>query len=119
MITVKQQQKLINRFESLTELEVQSVLVELADFIRKNKYEHLIVDVFSDEIEDAAREISSEELEDTERELRNIENERDKLKDQMNEITSLCEGVEDIESFEENAVEDLQKAIKEIKSISE
>jgi hypothetical protein len=119
MITVKQQEKLINKFETLSELELQSVLGELADFIRKNKYEHLIVNLFDDEIEDAAGDRLADETEGLEKEIDNLEDSirdiKDKVYKAMNELEDAKAAVE--EDHPGWTLPELDKAIQILEDI--
>lgn len=112
MITTKQQEKLIQRFETLSELELDSVLEELVAHIQKEKLGHLLdkhtgIDDLRNEIEGQENTISD------------LEKEVDDLRDDLHEIENVCEEAEDIESFEEEGFESLMNAIKKIKSIAE
>lgn len=112
MITTKQQEKLINRFESLSELELDSVIEDLYAVLSKNRLTHLI------DRHNGNTELE-EEVEGLEYDLKKSEQEVDDLKDKLMEITNLCEDVEDTEDFEDGAFEELKKALVQIKSISE
>lgn len=109
MITVKQQEKLIDRIKGLSELELDGFLEELSSHIRKNNLIHLIDSNFN--LNDHAAE-----LEDLERDYRDLETEKDKLVDDLFDINSLCKRAEDIEEFEEGAFDELKSIIKEIES---
>lgn len=84
MITVKQQEKLINRFETLSELELDSVIEDLYAVLSKNHLTHLI------DRHNGNTELQ-EEVECLKDELKESQQEADDLKDKLLEIKSIAE----------------------------
>lgn len=114
MITVKQQEKLINRFETLSELELDSVLSELTEVITRNRMNHLVERHFDFEDLEAQNHELSEQVEDLEREVKELEDSSENL----GEISNLCEEADEVEDFEEGAFEKLKKLISKIKELT-
>ncbi len=109
MIAVRQQEKLIERIASLSELELDGLLREVAQHLRKNNLEHLINNSF--QMEDY-----TEEIEKLEESLADAERENDEKEDKLREIENICDDVDYLEEFEEGAFDKLKSAIKKIKN---
>ena len=93
MITINQQERLIERFETLTELELDAVIKGLIGVLEKNKMMHLI-----DNSADLEEKVA---------------------KNNLQEIANLCESVEELEEYEKDAFDKLKKTLLEIKNIAE
>lgn len=114
MITARQQEKLINRFETLSEIELDSILGELAEVISRNKMNHLIERHFDvEDLKDENNELS-EKVNELEEELERLEFQADDLR----EIAKLCDKADEIEDFEEGSFDDLKGIIEDIKALT-
>src|SRR5688500_11704885 len=109
MITTRQHEKLIDRIKGLSELELDDLLKDIGQHLRKNKMEHLIDNAF--DMDD-----HTEQIEELEEDVRELETEKDGLTDKLHEIFMICESVEDTEEFEEEAFNELKVAINQIKN---
>lgn len=87
MLTLKTEEKLINRLASLTELEFEGVLIEIRDHVFNNKLNHIIENVFQGDTIDELRQ------------------ERDKLQEEFDDIES---ELDDLKSFSQKASEILE-----------
>src|SRR5687767_12379622 len=104
MITVNQQSKLMESVESLSELEFASLIEEIFDHVKKNKWDHIVescceakdinMDGMLDKIADA-----EEEANVLEGELRRSEREAERLNDKIVDITVQLSKVD--EAFKE------------------
>lgn len=112
MITIKQQEKLLGRIKTLSELELEAVFKEICEHLQRNDMRHIIKNVIDpDDFESEA-----EELTDT---LSDMENERDEKIDDLSTIDSICDEAEGIEDFEdpEKQIEELKSIIKRIQDV--
>lgn len=110
-MTVGQQSKLMERIESLSELEFSSLIDEIFAHVARNKWQHL-VDSASD-LEDIRGQ-----LEDTTEELTQSDKEIESLKEVIRDINDFTVNVMDVEEFEEGAFDKLKCAIREINELT-
>jgi len=82
MITVKQQEKLIDRIKSLSELELSAFMEDFAEHIQKNNLIHVVENRFK--IPDY-----EEDIDELNEEMKELERERDELKDTVNKIRNI------------------------------
>ena len=82
MITLKQEEKLLDRIKSLTELELTTLIQELRDHIIKNDLGH-IFNAISD-VEDLR-----DEIDDLNDKIEKLESENSKLESKLDEINSI------------------------------
>lgn len=111
MITIKQQEKLIERFETLSELELDSVLEELVAHLEKNHLWHLL------EKHTGADDLENE-VEDLEQKVTELEEDIHEYKDSMREIENVCDSVEETQEFEDGAFDELKAALNKIKNLT-
>jgi hypothetical protein len=78
MITLRQEEKLIERIQSLSELELSSLLKEVSIHIRNNKLDHLVDSTFESE--------ARHSLEVTENELIDANNRITELSDEVADL---------------------------------
>lgn len=107
MLTLKQETVLIDRIKSLSELELDSLLKEIGQHLRKNNLEHLIdnsfdIETFEDELREAEDRI--EELED--------------YQSKLEDINRIADDLKDTDELQEDAYEVLIEGIKEITDLS-
>lgn len=84
MITLKQEEKLIDRLKGLTEIEWTSLMQELRDHLIKNDLGHIFNPV--SDIEDLRGEID-----DLNEKVEKLESKNSRLEDKLDEINSLSE----------------------------
>ena len=109
MITVTQQSKLIDRIKSLPEIELISVLEDIREHLNKNDLSHLLDDDRVAGLEEEIQSLEEDKLE--------LEEERDDLQDDLNQISNICNHLDGVEPFEEDAFDQLREGINEIKAI--
>lgn len=102
MLTLKQEDRLIKKITSLTELELSSIIKRIAEHLQKNNLEHLIdesfdIETYEDELEDAQDRI--EVLEST-----------------LSDILSIAEMI-DLDDMDEDVVEDKISEIQNLASV--
>lgn len=102
MLTLKQEDRLIKKITSLTELELSSIIKRIAEHLKKNNLEHLIdesfdIETYEDELEDAQDRI--EVLEST-----------------LSDILSIAEMI-DLDDMDEDVVEDKISEIQNLASV--
>lgn len=101
MINIKQEWILIKKIQSLTELEFSSLLKEMAEHMRRNKWEHMIDDCF--DIDN-----NEEELEELQRDFDEATEEKDRLIDLAYSAIIILDG---IETLDDDAQKEIDKAI--------
>lgn len=79
MITLRQEEKLIDRLKSLSEIELQGVIDELVNHICKNNMEHILTSAFY-----------SDEIRVLENENEKLQDKCYRLEDKLQEIKNLC-----------------------------
>lgn len=104
MLTLKQETVLIERIKKLSELELDGLLKQIGEHLRKNNLEHLIDNSF--------------DIETHEDELNDANNVIEELESSMGKIHSITMDVEDIDELDEKAHEKLINAIQEISNIA-
>lgn len=105
MITIKQESVLIKKIKSLTELEFDSLMDEVAQHVYANKWHHVVKANFADPYQE-------EEIENLQEELDEMTKEKDNGIDYMWEAVEILQNIETLE-------DDVQKAIdKAIKILS-
>lgn len=109
ILTARQHEKLIDRIATLSELELDQLLKDIGQLLRKNKQEHLIDDAF--DMDDWRERVS-----DLEYEVEKMENEQSDFDSLIQRVNELCDEADDIEDFEEDSIEQLRVIIKKIKN---
>lgn len=104
MINIKQESILIKKLKSLTELELVSVFEELADHISKNRLSEAVQQAL--DIEDLRKDVASLE--------NDVEELEDDKKDLENKIDDAREILEGIETLDDDAQKEIDKAISEL-----
>lgn len=107
MITQKQEIKLLERVRSLSELEMQSFIEELIDHLEKHKMLHLIIGNTDYE----------EEIEKLEDKIEELESEIEDKDNTLEQIQDICSDADEIEEFEESAFDELKDGFKSIKKL--
>lgn len=97
MITLKQESVLIKKLKSLTELELISVLDELAEHIYKNN--------LSDAVEQAL------DVHDLKGDIRSLERDIEELQEDISELKNKMREADDVLQDIENLDDDVQKEI--------
>jgi predicted nuclease with TOPRIM domain len=80
MITIRQHDKLINKIKTLSEIELDQLLSDLAEYINKNNLNHLADNAFR--FNDQSDEVAS------------LEDEVDRLEDKLQEKSNECISIE-------------------------
>lgn len=109
MITLKKQEKIIERLKSLTEMDLKTVLEELRDHINFNEWGDMVNEVFG--TDEAIKEAN-----DLRDEIEELENEMQKKNDTLFNINVIASKADDIEEFEEGSFYELKRFINEIKN---
>lgn len=104
MITVKQEEKLLDRIKALSELEFSSFLSELSVHIRKNNWGHIIDEYFEIETFEAENNELQEELED-------MTKEKDDMADALSEISDLCDEADEFDDDLYDVIEKIKKLV--------
>ena len=105
MITVNQEYKIIQKLKSLSEIEFESIIEQLASHIEKNKWRHIVEKYFVD----------TNALTDLESANDELQSEVDDLEKKIFEIEMLCDEGIGIDEDDDNAFEELQKVVSKIK----
>lgn len=108
MITLKKQEKIIEKLKSLTEMDLKTVLEELRDHINFNEWGDMVNEVFG--TDDAIKEADNlrEEIEE-------LENEMQKKDDTLFNIKIIASKADDIEEWQEESFNELKRFLNEIK----
>lgn len=82
MLTVKQHERLIDKISSLSEIELDALLKDIIDHLRRNNLNHLIQSACDvDDLEATIDDLSNE--------LQNIKRERDDLQGTIDKIKQI------------------------------
>jgi cell division protein FtsB len=92
MITVKQHEKLIDKISGLSEIELDQLLKDVGEHLRKNNLEHLIDNAF--QMDD-----QTDEIEGLEQRVSELESEIDTLESDSRDLQTKIDGA--IEKLEE------------------
>jgi hypothetical protein len=105
MLTLKTEEKLINRLKSLSEIELESVLDELYEHLVKNKMLHVANSAFGqDEIDEL-----SHKLDEKTDEFDLVESELDDLKSYTQRAVVILEGIDEDGEPEEIRSKNIKK----------
>jgi hypothetical protein len=88
MITLRQEEKLIERIRSLSELELSSLLKEVSIHIRNNKLDHLVDSTFESEARHSL-EVTENELIDANNRITELDDEVADLRIKIKKIKEL------------------------------
>lgn len=106
MITAKQEQKLIDRIKSLSELELEALMEELRPYLRKWNMSRVLED----------RDLAAE-LEEAEECIEELKEKKDDLVDKLTDIEAICENALEVEEYEDKAYEKLCSWFEQIKDL--
>lgn len=109
MITLKKQEKIIERLKSLTEMDLKTVLEELRDHINFNNWGDMVNEVFG--TDDAIQEANN-----LREEIEALENDIEEKNDTLFNIKVIASKADDIEEYEEESFDELKRFINEIKN---
>jgi regulator of sigma D len=107
MLTVRQHDKLIDRITGLSEIELDQLMQDIADHLRRNNLDH-ILDVY-----DLQQEIDV--LED---ELKEAEESKEEVDEKLSEIVNLCYAALDIGEYEDDSFEKIVSIVDQIQNIA-
>jgi flagellar motility protein MotE (MotC chaperone) len=107
MLTVRQHDKLIDRITGLSEIELDQLMQDIAEHLRRNNLDHLL------DVDNLQEEIDC--LED---QLKEAEESKEDVDEKLFDITHLCYAALDIEEYEEDSFEKIVSIINQIQNIA-
>lgn len=86
MISQKHHEHLIETLTSLSEIELDAVVKDLAPHIRMNKITHVITNHFEDEEKEELVSDLQSQVEELTKQVEDLEQERDDIQDDLDEL---------------------------------